>query len=258
MIDIRENELQRLHTDLPQINITNLLREKSLLRFGSHINAYVAETERIEQERLHFSESDRTQAIYEDQIEILVRLYHEKLGLDVATYKATIPEPRLLPAEIQNMFPIPIIVEPRIPPSIQSMGMDDDFEGSCLINDVRNVHTIETPNIPYLLWVNSGKALRGYSAQEVRKYTQGTRQRPLTFLEGLALYRAKPEIFFTEREVYTNEAFGIGLAGSYAGEGYVPYLFHNYFSLSDFGEFQVMPIPIDNPVDTVGWPMCYM
>lgn len=202
------------------------------------------------------------QQVWEFQVEEMIHAgFHTKLGMSKEEYRKSLPAlPRTLPSNGKN-FPTPVLVDTRIPISAQIKGFDDDItEHGESPDGITNATSISHLQTPYIIWANDGSKYANLSLTELHKKLE-QHERPLTFLELIALQRANVELFFQNRPMYTNDGFSISAGSSVTQKGNIPTIYHNYFPLKEEGEFQIdafSDISINYPHrPTAGWPTAW-
>jgi hypothetical protein len=199
------------------------------------------------------------QQVWEFQVEEMIHAgFHTKLGMSKEQYRNSLPSLPELDPSITKNFPTPVLVDTRIPISNQIKGFDDDItEHGESPDGIKNATSISHLQDPYIIWTNDGSKYANLSLAELNKQLQ-KHERPLTFLELLALQRANVELFFHNRPTYTNDGFSISSGSSVTQKGNIPTIYHNYFPLKETGEFQAdafSDVSVNYPHrPTAGWP----
>jgi hypothetical protein len=252
--DIAASRLEDFNSRFQEIN------QREAQKYRQRLLTGYANDVLVKQEGPKFE--DPARQTWEDQIIILLNArVHEKLGMSIDAYRRSLPAFKDAPSSIRDSFPIPLLVDPRLSNKSQIIGFDDDIESQGLsANDIINRPGIVTPDTPYQIWAADGSNYTGLElGQVLQKFSDsnGLPERGLTFPELLALYRARVEIFFERRPTYDNAGFDFCAAGSEipSTSDCVPTIYHNYFDLQEFGEFQA-----DNfykPKPRGGWPSCW-
>jgi hypothetical protein len=195
------------------------------------------------------------------QINLLISIKaHEQLHMTELEYRKSLPQFREAPVVIKEIFPIPLIVDPRLSNKFQINGFDDDIqEQGGSVNEIFNREGVITPDKPYQIWVKTGTEYAGLEKEQLieKLSKEEESERGLTFPELLGLYRANINMFFENRPQYDNIAFDYASASSLLGStpDSAPTIYHNYYDLQEYGEFQVDNF--NNPKPRGGWPTCW-
>lgn len=159
------------------------------------------------------------------QAESLIRLgFHKLLNLSENEYLASLPHFGSQPEIFREKFYIPVIAEPRIPPSSQCLALKiENLVGQTSIRDWSdNPQKWQTPRRPYIVWMEDGSLNTDLSVFDVRSRFLNNRfqeSRAATAFDGFAYYRAHPEIL---------KARNLQFPGSQVERDYTPALFGKY------------------------------
>lgn len=153
------------------------------------------------------------------QIRRLIGLgYHKARQMSEEEYSKFMPEFKPQTKQLKR-FSIPLLVDPLdLKTQLELMGVENDLADSGS-ETIVNATGVTIPETPYQIWAQDGFTYLSQSANDLLKLLPPD-ERGLTLMEGLALFRERPEL----RRM--PNYYSISLYGSRDGNGQIPQILH--------------------------------
>lgn len=153
-------------------------------------------------ERVIGRQKELTQ-LWGKQVERLVKLgFPQALRMSEAEYRASLPRLCPQPQEFRHRFDDFLLVDPRLSLRRQCPLLGVKIEAD--LDLLGNYHGVETPQSPYQIWLQIGERYAEEIPSSCREvFTLRGNERGLTAVEGLALLREFPKIFYGRIVIFT-------------------------------------------------------